>query len=629
MSICLACGDVELVFVPECGDPAIGSANVLLFAKDELREFDAEERLCLNGFSDIEQARTNGTPDDVIEKQEHLAKMLEGYIKPNATLPSKHMVQVYRVSAKRWTFVRSDKMRNHWRSYRMDRKLLDPAIAGGARPAPGGSNAPQLDRSKLRQAFADVGSKVADDLRGGISFKGNLIKDSVSGSITDVWDANWLQWVDDVNESLQVSGSSSYHDLSAGAQLLRGYAGYGGQVGYDTKTGKYGISGHANAKVALAEASGKFNGYLPHRDGWHAVMNYVTGSPSQAGQQQNLDFGYFRFNIEMKADAMLGASIIGTAELSFTPLPNGQVSGAGSSTATGKGEIAAGAFAGIEVGATVMGSLEWDNPENQSGGAGTGFKPMVSIGASVAVNLGAGLSGELHISLEGGRLMFRCKAQAVLGVGAKGGMIGVVGFDTMLDFIMYVYHQLKDNNFSYLQFMDESAFHFVTGAVLLIIEKGIDGVLAIGSVAQAAVNAIQSDLAGANEAEEFAKKIKSKPSVLFFASPEAKGAILYRLSERYTFSFEEHQEAAILTVVSTMQTQREWEQVVERITRTGQKSSRAAGEARLNAVLDGGSQTKYNAIVRAINSLPARTMLAGVAVNRSQSAMQGLITAYA
>ena len=120
-----------------------------------------------------------------------------------------------------------------------------------------------------------------------------------------------------------------------------------------------------------------------------------------------------------------------------------------------------------------------------------------------------------------------------------------------------------------------------------------------------------SPITSANEAEEYARKIQARPTALIFAAPEAKGIILFKLSERFLFSFEERQEAAILTVIGTIQTRSEWAQVVERITETGAKSSEAAGLARLRAVMDGGSARRFEQLIRAIDSLPPRTMFAG------------------
>ena len=77
------------------------------------------------------------------------------------------------------------------------------------------------------------------------------------------------------------------------------------------------------------------------------------------------------------------------------------------------------------------------------------------------------------------------------------------------------------------------------------------------------------------------------------------------------FHVREASGAVILTVVGTMQSRREWEQVVERITPNGTKSSAAAGIARLNAILDGGTQRKFGMLVGAVNNLPPATYYAG------------------
>jgi hypothetical protein len=42
MSICVECGEFELIYVPACGDSAVGESNILLFAGDELQALKAE-----------------------------------------------------------------------------------------------------------------------------------------------------------------------------------------------------------------------------------------------------------------------------------------------------------------------------------------------------------------------------------------------------------------------------------------------------------------------------------------------------------------------------------------------------------------------------------------------------------
>ncbi|TNE69889.1 MAG: hypothetical protein EP336_00895 [Rhodobacteraceae bacterium] len=598
MSICVECGEFELFYVLACGDTAVGESNVLLYAGEELTALNQEIRDMDAAFGALDRAKVEGDPETVIEAQDHLAKMLEGYVKPTERLPDKHLVQAYSIRGKKWTRIRSDKMRNHWRSYKIDKSLLQAQT--------GAAGTSELDRGKLRQAFTSVRDKIKSDLSDGITYKQQIAKGEASGSITDVWDANWLKWVDAVNDSLSYSASGAHFDLSAGAQLMRGYAGFGVQLGYDPKKGAYSLKGNAEARAILGEAKATFNGYFVDRDGWHALIELSEQDASEAGTQARLDFGYFRFNATVSANAMLGASVYATAGLEFKTEPAGKVL-VKPSAADSKGEVAAGLFAGLEAGGSVKGAFEWYNPGLvEAGGVVESPKwaAFVSVGATVAVNAGAGLEGVLKITYENGKFMFRCEARAVLGVGAKGGLLGEVNFVKILEFIKYIYCQLKDNDFAFLRFVAEDAWQALVQVTISLITEG--------SIAlEAALEPIRS----ANAAEDFARKVKARPTALIFAAPEAKGAILYKLSERYLFSFEEHQEAAILTVVGTMQSQREWAQVVERITVTGMKSSAAAGYARLRAVLDGGSARKFETLVQAINSLPTNTMLAGEPVH--------------
>ena len=210
--------------------------------------------------------------------------------------------------------------------------------------------------------------------------------------------------------------------------------------------------------------------------------------------------------------------------------------------------------------------------------------------------------------------MFRCEARVVLGIGAKGGLNGLIDFRRIVEFIQYIYHQLKDNNFAFLRFVEEAAFNAMVQVTLLLVEGIVDVADAAVEVIEAALTRAFEPIADANAAEAFARKVQARPTALIFAAPEAKGAILYKLSERFVWSWEERQEAAILTVIGTLQSRREWEQVVERITIDGTKSSAATGLARLRAVLDGGSERKFESMIRAINTLPPATLYAGTPV---------------
>ncbi len=50
------------------------------------------------------------------------------------------------------------------------------------------------------------------------------------------------------------------------------------------------------------------------------------------------------------------------------------------------------------------------------------------------------------------RRMFRAKVSATLGWGG-GDLAGTIGFGAIIEFVQFVYHQLNNNNFSYVEFM--------------------------------------------------------------------------------------------------------------------------------------------------------------------------------
>lgn len=600
VTICVECGEIDLYYVPSCGDGAVGDSAVLLFAGDDARELRGEVDLIAKSFKDIEQARADEDPQSVITAQDSLAKLLEGYVpQTSGALPSKHLVQAYHITGKKWTYVRSDRMRNHWRSYSVDKSLLT---------AQQNQTASQLDKGRLRQAWSDVSKKVADDLAAGITVGGSLAKGTVSGSITDLWDSNWLSWVDAVNDSLGYSNSEHPNfDLSAAAQIFRGYAGFNINLGYDPSTNTYGLSASGNARAVLAEAKADLRGYLPDRDGWHALIEFAdeeaSQSPSSTNAAQELDFGYFRFYADISVDAMVGASIMGTAGIEYSPESDGTVKGKGTS-AGGKGEIAAGAFAGVEASAGVKGGLEWDSPEERRSSGAEGWSTVFDVGVKLGANAGIGAEAHFKIELsENGRLYVRAGAQLVIGVGAKGGITAAVGLKTIGEFVVYIYHQLVANDFSLLKFISGEAFEAIKNvAYYLITEAAQDLAEGAEDVLESAKTAVIKSVTAPAEAEKFARRIQARPDLLVFAPPETKGMILYRLSETFYFSREEYQEGAILVVMDTIQSKREWEQVVERVTLAGTKSTKLAGMARLNGVLDFGSQTKFTQKVLEIES---------------------------
>ncbi len=595
MSICYECGDIELVFVPSCGDTEVGT-SLLVLNQEQSRELKIEEEKVDKLFEALNDAKAQEDPDKIIEAQDAITRFLDNYINPASALPIKHLTQVYRVRGSLWTYVRSDKLKSHVRRY----PLTQAHLVAKAKTLAEGKK--QLERAALKEEFSKLKNKIVDDFSKGVIFNGVIIQGTLDATITELWDVSWLKWVDAVNESMLYRDEGAYHDVSAGAQLLRAYAGYGVNAGYNPATNTYGLSAQANARFSLAEAKAEINGYFPDKDGWRGLVDFADEN------QPPLDFGYFRLRMTITANAMLGASIMGTAGLEYHADGDGTTLARGS-TANAKGGMSAAAFAGVEAGGILQGAIEWDNPEKRQTEKKLGWKAFFDIGVGLNGAFGVGLGGEFEIALDtNNKLYVRAKAQVVVGMGGSGMIVAGIGLGTIYEFIMYIYHQLKDHNYSLLRYITQGAFDFIIQLVFLIIKEGIEYIEnSFDDIEHLISDVLKEDFLPfkqASEAEEFAKKVKRKPDVLYFSPPEVKGATLYRLSETYTFSFEEHQEAAILVVMSTVQSQREWSQIVERITVKGNKSSEKSGMSRLNWIIDGGNNARIKSELLRISLLP-------------------------
>ncbi|WP_281858341.1 hypothetical protein [Litoreibacter halocynthiae] len=594
MSICIECGTTKILYVSSCSDAGVGDSKVLVWGWPDAVEINAEEALIADHFKSIEDARRAEDPDSIAAAQDALATLLKEHIPQTSDArPSQHLVQAFDIIGKKWTYIRSDKMRNHWRSYDVDKSLLEARTVGSA------NDPKQLERGRLASAWDAVSEKLTDDLRQGFrgpDGKGELLKGTVSGSITDLWKNNWTSWVDAVNDSLLYSKAGANYDLSAAAQVFRGYAGFDVTLGYNPNTGTYGLAASGNARAVLAEAKADLTGYLPDRDGWHALIDWADGNPSQAGSESQLDFGYFRFRAQIGVDAMVGASIMGTIGIEYVPKTDGKVSGKGSS-AGGKGEIAAGAFAGAEASAEVKGGLEWDNPEKRASNSGQhGWANVFEVGVQIAANAGIGVEAHFKIELDSstGKLYARCGAQLVIGVGAKGGVTAAVGLNTIYDFVMYIWQQLSSNNFSLLNFITKAAFEGICQLAYMLIVKPAEALgRAVGELVRHAIEFATRPWRDAQDKEDFARNVQRNTTMLLHAPPEVKGRILYELGENH-WGFDEYAEGAILVVMDSLQSSREWAQVVERIGPNGIKVGKTAGLARLYNVLDGGSLRTFN-----------------------------------
>lgn len=110
------------------------------------------------------------------------------------------------------------------------------------------------------------------------------------------------------------------------------------------------------------------------------------------------------------------------------------------------------AFVGAKAEGSLSAALEWKNPEKTT----EGFGLLASVGGTLTGTAGAGIEGEFRIGFDQKSKTFqvKMKAQATWGIGGGGSWSLSIGVQQLYDFIVLVYHKLKENNFDFVDIFE-------------------------------------------------------------------------------------------------------------------------------------------------------------------------------
>ncbi|MCE3027083.1 hypothetical protein [Salinicola sp. DM10] len=482
------------------------------------------------------------------------------------------------------TYVRSQKIQNHWRKYRLTSQADttggdDSVITQG-----------KVDWKKLKQQLTDIS--------GSTSIK------------TDIpWFDDWMkledqhkelfQWSEHINENLQIARSyqsggehdvdSLKVDLSAEAQLMRwsyGASGLSGEANPFKKKGAIKASGHAELMLAEAKASIDCyeppGGYMMAFAGMnlgmlrsHTILSVAGGIGASIAAELNIDAEFSGSGA--KAKGVRGSSrnrgVPGKQTVDMSLPDNSQ-----------GGEL--GAFIGGQLEATVAGQVEWKSPESEK------FEPFAKIAPALAAQAGIGGEATFKISYAGGKFRILAKAALCFGVGAKGKLSLEVDGSLILEFAKWVAYQLKNADYGKLDFIDEEAFEALSEIIVLAAQYGeslanymYETTGIIKRTAQGALADLQNSLESASERGELVVRINSDPDFLRYATPDAKGAIIYRLMQTnafdnldpdnrttdysdlnfWRFGYMTQRKRAIIRVFTWVQSKKEYENIMQRI----------------------------------------------------------------
>ncbi|PPK57646.1 hypothetical protein BY454_1171, partial [Marinobacter persicus] len=372
-------------------------------------------------------------------------------------------------------------------------------------------------------------------------------------------------------------------------QLMRwGYGASGLSGEFNPFQGKASIKASGHAELMLAQAKGTIDCYEP------------PGGYMMAFAGVNL--GMLRSHTLLSVGGSLGASV--AIELNLQAEFTGRGAKAkgipGSSREAGvPGQQVVDmaehdpdqgtelkAFAGGELGVTVAGQVEWKSPETDK------FAPFAKIAPALMGQVGVGAESTFKINYAAGKFRIVAKAGFCFGIGAKGKLTLEVDADLIWEFAQWVAYQLKNINYERLEFIDEEAFEALSNILVIALQNGRELKDYIYDTAQQAQDALvdfwdglRDEMAAAEARSILVERINTNPDVLRYITPDAKGALLYRLIQVnafdalepenrtwnwedinfWRFGFMTERKRAIINIFAWAQSQAEYRNIMQRI----------------------------------------------------------------
>ncbi|MDH2291443.1 hypothetical protein QD172_09280 [Cobetia sp. 10Alg 146] len=359
---------------------------------------------------------------------------------------------------------------------------------------------------ELKPIAQDGATSLADD----VLEKGEVVWDYIYSQLKDqsisktlktdfTWFDEWLKkdkdtvdlykWTKELNKQLnfkysrEPSSKEQSRDgkveLSGEAQLARWTYGASGLTGELTPLeGKARLKANAESNLSLFEAKGSIDYYRP--SGGLKLMYELD-------DKQVLQLGMLRVHAFISMSGAVGASIAAEVNVDLEVAQGGikargtkgelvPMGPPGSQQSIilmeedkneQKAEATLEAFIGGKAEAFARMQLEWKSPEVDHE-----FKPFAITGAGVAAYAGMNFAGNFSVSYQNGRFRIRAKAGICLGLGASGEVSYEVDAKLVREFATWTYYQLKNSDFIYLKFIEDTAFEVLTNILTLSIAYG-------------------------------------------------------------------------------------------------------------------------------------------------------------
>jgi hypothetical protein len=438
-----------------------------------------------------------------------------------------------------------------------------------------------------------------------------------SDGVLGEWAASW-------NNSLAAKEEVGANiDVSSGAQFMRYVSNVGANAQLDPNKKQGAFKGEAKASLALASGFANMTLYAPDRMGWPLSV--------QMAQGKAFDLGMLRVCVEAELGGFLGGSAQLEAQLqvvvdgnqqSVAGQPNGRLPRFRERRTTGhlfhqamdaedEGlQLSGEAFAGARVEGSLKGSIQWLKPAPAPDEANTLFPSLLktggqftsfcTFGSSIAGLMGAGAGGKLRCTFINGKFCFRVAASLCWGAGAKGAFLAEVEAGAFAEFGGWLVYQLYSLDYSFFDVMEREAFDAYSQCCVMRMASGGEVVYAgFAKIASASKDVARefersvlnimeegvNELNASRERNRLAENVIEHKKDLLLCTPEAKGILLHLLTRhgkmdhfdvdnRTVFGdIYARRKEAVITVLRSIQTIREWDKVMCRISKSSHKMS--------------------------------------------------------
>lgn len=427
-----------------------------------------------------------------------------------------------------------------------------------------------------------------------------------------------VNWTSDQSDAAPYAVSAEAHAMRFAASASAGVN------NWNPAQGSIDVGIKANAAFSLAEGLVSFSHYFPDQGGYVANMAYRNAE----GQEALHPLGVFRLSGKLELSCFLGAKfgVEAGVKMQYKPAetPAGATALLGTPTMevgrSGNIGVKGDAFAGVQAGGALSGTLQWIEPDKQGTGkvvpgqanANSNWTTLAEIKVEGNVAFGGGLAGEFGIQMLDGRLAFNCKGSVVFGPGAGGGFGTVVDIKEVGKLTRLLCNALAEMDYRQLLGVTEDAFSYIAMGLYQVATSPVKsahqafdlarlGMLDWWDNRTISIAEAKNLVAYVIRHEEDKVMMVQGQSIPFsLLPPETLGPMIHVLLEWYVVRPHHEAQRAVVILVSEIRHWRQFIEVLEHCSPRAEKVNAMDTLERINLLLDGDEQRQFNNFVESL-----------------------------